>query len=595
LKNRAACVLACLLLSPLASARPGYPDGLEPPRDDTRSPVVLEAGELLRARLTAIVPEAPALRAELGLPIERVTAEDHGNVVVARGTNGELDVNWGNPRELQNALLSVVEAFYRTHPGKNPHFITVLTTFSVESPAAFYMPLYNDVHGIGYSHTVGRETFDSVPQLSVNGIIFMNGYRNYLGQRAPLGRLTFNQELGHRWGAYVHFQDRGGDSAELLGRDCAHWSFYADTENSAMEGNIWRDNGDRTFSTRTSFYNFGYSQLDRYLMGFAPAEAVDPWFLVADAGAWPCAEASRNGRYNPGWYPPIFGGVGQQQVTTRGTRVDVTLDDVVAAEGQRNPSFREARKVWSMVFVLAAKQNDRVDDSVISTIETLRRGWESQWEADATEPGYEAPDLKTTLDGADEPYDPPPDDPQGGDRLGDFCNSIDDCDARSATHCVGLGSGARVCTRTCEAAAGCPNAFCCVPSVPGPRADRFNWYCVQQAGPCDPGGGSGGSGGDPGVGGAGGDPGVGGAGGEGGDGAAGGDPGDGGQGGGGGEFVEPLPDGGAGLDPVIRRRGGGGSGGCAFAASGDAGIPAALGGLLIGLVLALRRRRSAGY
>jgi hypothetical protein len=151
------------------------------------------------------------------------------------------------------------------------------------------MPLANDVRGIGYRHVVvGEETFNSVPGLALDGILFMNSFRNYGGQYAPIGRLTFNQELGHRWGSHVYFEDRNGPSTEMLGRDCSHWSFLMDSGNSAMEGNVWIDNGNRTFTTNTSFYDFGYSGLDRYLMGFAPAEAIAPWFFITDAGAWDC-------------------------------------------------------------------------------------------------------------------------------------------------------------------------------------------------------------------------------------------------------------------------------------------------------------------
>ncbi len=304
------CSLTALSAAPCLAAETPTPTPawLPPHRDDTSHPTVLEAGRRLRDKLWRPAPPTPETRRELGLPMQRITNEDQGNITIARGDQGELDVNWEDPEELQNALLSIIESFYQNHPNRNPHFITVVTTFQVQSLAAFYMPLANDVRGIGYQHSGrGGEIFNYVGAgLALDGIIFMNNFRGYLGAYAPLGRLTFNQELGHRWGAHVAFQSRAGESMDLLGRDCSHWSFFMDTNNSAMEGNRWVDNGNGTFETTTSFYDFGYSQLDRYLMGFAPAEASRPWFFVSAAGGWNCAQTYRNGELNPSALPADF-------------------------------------------------------------------------------------------------------------------------------------------------------------------------------------------------------------------------------------------------------------------------------------------------
>lgn len=570
---------AALAAPPSALAQP--PDPADPPvlaplRDATMSPVVLEAGEKLRARLRQLVPDEPESRARLDLPVPgALVAEDHGNIVVIRGTNGELDVNWSDPNQLQNALFSIIQAFYDTHRSANPHFLTVVTTFNVESPAAFYMPISNDVRGIGYQHAHRRQTFDAVPGLSVNGVIFMNSYRNYTGRFAQIGRFTFNQELGHRWGAFVYFRDplTGQASDLLLGRDCAHWSFFANSENSAMEGNVWTDNGNGTFRTSTAF-NFGFSQLDRYLMGFAPPEAVEDTFVISEAGQWPCQEASRGRQYNPAWYPPTPL-LGQQQ-TVSGRRVNVSIDDIVAVEGPREPAYEDSLKRWSMVVILAARQNDTVNDATIATVDQLRVDWERYFERDATEPGYQGPDLVTTLDGSDTP--PPP----TGASIGERCTRLDDC-AESVTHCVGVGAGSRICTNTCEENSDCPNRFCCVPSVPGEDQLRHNWYCVQRDGnSCPDFSGEGGAGG--GAGGAGG--GEGGAGG--GEGGAGG-----GEGGAGGDEPEPRGEPGPEVeqedDFSFERVGKKEEGGCSAVAPASP-TPAAL---LLGALglLGLRRRR----
>ena len=504
--------------NPQLDQPPAAPAWLRPRRDDTMNPVVLEAGRLLRDRLWRPTPPDATTHRDLGLPVNRLVNDDQGHITVIRGDNGELDVNWNDPNQLQEALLTVIQSFYNNHPGRNPHFITVMTTFPVDSLAAFYMPLANDVRGIGYQHAMRNEVFSSVPGIALDGIIFMNSFRNYSGVYAPLGRLTFNQELGHRWGSHVWFEDESGPSQYMLGRDCSHWSFFMHSENSSMEGNVWDDNGNRTFSTGTSFFEFGYSQLDRYLMGFAPAESITPWFLIDDAGAGRCDDAGSRGSPNPSHYPPIFGGAGQDQITVRGTRVDIGINDVIAVEGERDPSFEDSRKNWSMAFILAARENDSVTANSLDTVDDLRVLWERQWERDATQPGFDSPDLVTTADGSADPEpEQPPGPGPGGTRIGNPCGTFDDCDPSAADHCIGTNTGVSVCTSVCLADADCPEAFCCVPSQPGVRQDRYNWYCLERrSATCEDYsvGEAGGSGGEPPAGGSGGEPPAGGSGGE---------------------------------------------------------------------------------
>ncbi|MEZ4469521.1 MAG: hypothetical protein R3F60_01715 [bacterium] len=70
-----------------------------------------------------------------------------------------------------------------------------------------------------------------------------------------------------------------------------------------MEGNDWSDLGNGRFATISSNM-WGFNQLDRYLMGFVPKEAVGPIWYVRDAESWTCAEAFRGRQYNPRWEPP---------------------------------------------------------------------------------------------------------------------------------------------------------------------------------------------------------------------------------------------------------------------------------------------------
>ena len=444
----------------------------QPLRDDTSHAVVQEAGRLLRARLRGIRPDGPA-RAAAGLRPAAITSEVHGNVIIMRGADGEFDVDWEDPRQLSNALGDVLVNFYDANPGRNPHFLVLNTTFLVQNPAAFYQPLANNVRGIGYEYDHGSELFDT-PGIALNGIIFMNSYRTY-AQNGPIGRFTFNQEIGHRWGTFVRFRDpaTGMPSDELLGRDCQHWSFFMDSDNSAMEGNAWEDLGNGRFRTVSSNM-WGYNPLDHYLMGFAPKAAVGPVWFVRDTESWDCTEAFRGRQYNPRWESPTQLSFSQEQVEVEGQRVDVSMDDITAVLGERDPDYRTSRRTWSALFILVARQNDQVDDRAIAQVDALRLEWERTFEREATPPGFPGPDLVTTLDGSR--VDPPPPD---GVPLGERCVRTDDC-AEGLDECIGLGSGVRVCTVECTADAPCGAGYCCTPSLPG--APDFPFYCVARSG-----------------------------------------------------------------------------------------------------------------
>lgn len=161
-------------------------------------------------------------------------------------------------------------------------------------------------------------------------------------------------EAGHRWLVRTAFLDHHGNrSLDLLGRQQAHWSFTMDTDASVMEGNDLRDNGDGTFTTVASADR--YSFLDQYVMGLIPKESVEPFFYVDNA----------SGR-DPTARPEIG-------VTIAGDRVDLTVDDIIAAEGPRVPSSVDAPKSFKMAFVIVAPPGQPVSQASIEKVDLIRR------------------------------------------------------------------------------------------------------------------------------------------------------------------------------------------------------------------------------
>lgn len=335
-----------------------------------------------------------------------MTGEIHGALLVLRGDAGEFDGDWAAPRRsdglgpdgrehpFDRGLRNVVDGFAAAHPDRDPHFLTVLTTFGADRPAPLYLPLANDVTGIGWQHIVPGETF-ALPGRALEGVVFMGPLGAFEGARAPRGTSLFLQELGHRWGVFAHATDADGELTTLhLGRDCAHWSAFADSGDTALGGNTWRTSADGRWRPSGDVPR-GYHDLDRYLMGVLPAEAAAPMTVLRGPG-WPCDEVERRGARNPAWADPV--GLGGPTAAVEATPWTLRAQDLVAAEGPRRPDHTRARRTHRMAFVLVARPDDPVDDAAVARVDALRRRWEAAFEAAAAAPGWPGPDLVTSAD-----------------------------------------------------------------------------------------------------------------------------------------------------------------------------------------------------
>ena len=92
-------------------------------------------------------------------------------------------------------------------------------------------------------------------------------------------------EAGHRFLTRTLLFDQEADaySADLLGRQGSHWSFFFNSEGSFLEGAKILDHGPGAspfrFESTEVFRRF--SEFDLYLMGLIPAEQVPPSFFVS--------------------------------------------------------------------------------------------------------------------------------------------------------------------------------------------------------------------------------------------------------------------------------------------------------------------------
>ncbi len=263
---------------------------------------------------------------------------------------------------------------------------------------AFYSGLCNDIDGTGRSGgPCGGQ--------NLSGVIDMNASDKFpadynAGYSGPFSFFdVLGQEVEHQVGAFLTLSD-----TDLIGRQGAHWSFFMHTEGSVMEGNKWRDDGNGTFVAVD--IDGGFHAIDQYLWGFRAPEEVPPLFVIepdydlAAGDTYPiqpatvrgvdaesctidsdcppgtfrqvcvrqactiAAECDEGAACAPGDYGnecqtadgtcqyllnDSFGA--RSGTTVRGTRVDFTIDDLIARYDPRDPSFFEGEKFTREWFV----------------------------------------------------------------------------------------------------------------------------------------------------------------------------------------------------------------------------------------------------
>jgi len=178
--------------------------------------------------------------------------------------------------------------------------------------------------------------------------------QRFLGEDSTLSVLA--HEVGHRWLVNARFRDGATTSTELLGRDEVHWSFFVDTDGSYLEGNDIASQADGRF--RTAGASLRYSAVDQYLMGMRDASEVAPFFFVRN----PTGTDT-----DPGQNPATG-------VTFGGTRKDVTIADVIAAIGDRNPRGAPWARPFREAFVYVTV-GAPADPAAIAKIERIRAAW----------------------------------------------------------------------------------------------------------------------------------------------------------------------------------------------------------------------------
>ena len=156
------------------------------------------------------------------------------------------------------------------------------------------------------------------------------------------GLSLFAHEFTHVWTANASYL-RNGEPEPLHGSACnCHWrrNLHAPAAfpwyeagpgaHSIMGGRYWRDNGDGTLTPLERHSGGGHSWLDLYMMGLAEASEVPDMFILRNFR--PVREGDSRGPHT-----------GEKEV--------VSIEQVVAAEGPREPGPAQAQKDFNAGFV----------------------------------------------------------------------------------------------------------------------------------------------------------------------------------------------------------------------------------------------------
>ena len=180
-----------------------------------------------------------------------------------------------------------------------------------------------------------------------------------------------SHELGHRW-LTVKEAIVGGNTV-AIGDGAPHWleGLHAPSafpiaepfETSIMgAGKFWTDNGDGTFTFEQIDFNSvtsAYSYLDLYLMGLLPQDDVPDFFLIQNLAH--VGFDSNN--------KPIYSG----------DRLDITVEDVIAANGPRLPAFETSKKDFNLGLIGIVLPGAAPSPMLLKRLAGIREAFSDYW------------------------------------------------------------------------------------------------------------------------------------------------------------------------------------------------------------------------
>lgn len=258
---------------------------------------------------------------------------------------------------------AVSRKFYSLYPSKdNYDFLSIFTTFLDSSKPHLHYIVRNNVTGIGGGQSDLSSAFGSNKLLGVNffNTTFTMDELNSTEQSIKLNLNIIDHELSHQWLMYV------GNSFGFEADDNSHYGRWANTgfTRDGKEwvdvngGFLWKDNQNGTLSIPDSNFSAkrGFSKLSLYLMGLLPSSDVPDLEVVVPKD--PTDKISR---------------------TIVGTFKRVSINDIIAKYGERNPSYQNSQKNFKMAYILLSKKSETPAQYQLDAINYIAQNYPGEW------------------------------------------------------------------------------------------------------------------------------------------------------------------------------------------------------------------------
>jgi len=344
-------LLLLALLGPASVAQdapsaPALPDDVPRYHPHTFTDVVLDGS-------SAVIPPPDLLDA--------FSVVDVGDVIVVRPSVESMAFGF------DQSTLDLVVA--RALQAREHDYDFVMVTHTWRLPHTFDAGAFHRTYNNGELQGIGQAR-RSTPGMNTRSVLWMNHVDYWHPYGQDVHAWVFSHELSHYWLAHGMLPERERRN-DLLGRQTAHWSYFMHTPNSPIEGNAWIDHGDGSFTTDLDVEP-RFSSLDLYLMGLDGPDKVEPFFYIDDPQG-----ADRHKASGP---EHLYQDVREiEPVTVEGTRVDVTIDEIVAALGQRSPRVGQAPTHFDLLTVLVLNPSEDLEPATLDRVDELQTAWEAGW------------------------------------------------------------------------------------------------------------------------------------------------------------------------------------------------------------------------
>ena len=282
--------------------------------------------------------------------------------------------HWAEIPRAPDVACSVIRSL-----GDRFDFIATYSDFRVDNPEGGTPstgPRGGNVSGIG-TRTNGLENYCSKGELQWMYVEPVSTSAIQIQEKSPDGRMSdynyamsqIGHELGHRWAADA----RAIVNGDTIALGPVHWAtglqipaafpYSSPTEADAMGGSTWKDNGDGTYTQLDRDYYSpakGYSWLGLYLMGLAEPEEVPPFFILRNL--------KRTGQQDVNGHPVYTG-----------DRTDITIQDVIAAMGPREPDFAHSQKKFNTAIVVMTMHGQQPTKELITAANNIGEHWIRYW------------------------------------------------------------------------------------------------------------------------------------------------------------------------------------------------------------------------